>query len=75
MISRVSRLKGRFGRWKGGKPPLIDAKSPTVFVSMPNPAAKAKITMIAVSPPGNALVIFGRKAMIAIASATSPPKM
>ena len=38
---------GTAGKWKGGKPPWMDAKSPTVLVSMPKAAAKPNTTRIA----------------------------
>ena len=72
MIWNVSRVSGMFARWKGGKPPLIEAKSPTVLVSMPNPYASPKTTTMAVSPPGIAFVILGISQMINIATTTSP---
>ena len=34
MIIKVSRFKGTCGAWKEGRPPEIDPKSPTVFVSI-----------------------------------------
>ena len=53
----------------------MEAKSPTVFVSNPVKATMAKTTKIAAKPPGMALVRRGKKAMIAIESATSAPKI
>jgi hypothetical protein len=46
---------------KGGKPPLIDAISATVLVSIPNPKTRPNTTIIATKEAGIALEIFLEK--------------
>ena len=50
----------------------MEAKSPTVLVSMPNAAAKPNTTRMAVNPAGTFLVSLGKNAMIAMESKVSP---
>ena len=47
--------------WKGGKPPLIEAISPTVRVSIPRVITAKVPAMTATKIAGTVLVIFGKK--------------
>src|SRR3989338_8866728 len=72
MIVSVSQFSGTSGRWNSGSPPLIEARSPTVLVSMPAKIASAETTMIAARVEGTILVILGSREIIAMVSAIKP---
>ena len=72
MTLNVSKVKGTSGMWNGGKPPWMDARSPTVLVSKPNPAVMPNTTKMAVKPAGTFLVNLGKKAMIAMETKVNP---
>ena len=73
MICRVSKVKGTAGRWKGGKPPLMLARSPTVLVGMSKNATSPNTARMATREAGTALVSLGSPQMMSIVSNTSPP--
>ena len=72
IIISVSSEKGTSGRWKGGKPPLMEAISPTVLVSIPSSFTRAKIDKIAAREAGISLVSLGNPQMISMVNATRP---
>ncbi len=75
IICKVSKLKGRFGIWKGGKFPEIELISPTLTVSIPRSITTAKVLKIATSEAGTIFVSFGSPQMISIVKVTSPIMM
>jgi hypothetical protein len=66
---KFQNLEG-YSNMKGGKPPLIDAISATVLVSIPNPKTRPNTTIIAEA--GIALEILEKSNTIAIVISTNP---
>ena len=72
MISNVSHVRGTDGIWNAGKPPWIEAMSPTRGTSRPKAITTAAMIPIPASGAGMTLVIRGMTQMIAMVAATSP---
>lgn len=71
----VSKVKGTLGKWKGGKPPWMEAMSPTVWVLMPKATTRPNTVRIATSEAGIALVILGNPQIISMVRSTNPTIM
>ena len=56
-----TKVVGDVASISGGRPPLIEATSPTTLVSKSNPNTKPVTTKIAARDEGITLVILGRK--------------
>ena len=72
MISIVAQFNGTIGICHVGRPPLMEAKSPTRGTSMPKPITTAATIPIPASGAGMNLVMRGITQMIAIVAITRP---